>query len=1186
MASVIKIKRSGTVGNPSILGSGEMAYSYVTDNGINGGDRLYIGTGSENMSGNSAVHEIIGGKYYTRLIDAQASDGKNPGQLTTAAKSVPVLSATGTIDKWYVGNVYTHDNTITTTDTDGNLVLNPNGVGKVSIANTWTLPRSAGTNNYILKTNGTDTATWVEPKIYIGSTAVNLFNTSNTVTSLAVDISGKATTAGTADQVGHTLSAGTDIDYDAGSTFDGSADRTLNVTSTLNSVVGRGSTTTTAISIGGLTIDDGTGSGYIFPTTDSANAGYFLKSDGDGQLSWGEAAASLTVAGTTGNHSLALSTDTLSIVGGSTPITVAVTSSSTTTTATISISDASTTAKGLATFSPDSFSVSSGTVTIKSGGVSNAQLATSSFYIGTTNISLGDASGHTLSLAVDISGKATTAGTADNVGHTLSAGTDIDFDAGTTYDGAADKILNVTSTLNSVVGRGSTTTTAITVGGLTISDGSNASGTYYSFPTADGTANYFLKTDGNGTLSWDALNQSFYLGSTALGTSSASVKSVSGFETLSGGNYNANYVKVGDIGFGPALGTTNSDSDVRIETGASGTVAHTWLFKKDGTTSFNGAYTFPATAAAGAGYLLTDSAGNGTLSWTAPVSPTFYIGTTSITTGNDSGTVTDIAGLSTIEVDRVNSNSGSGNVTIIASSGTDKTWTFNTDGTTSFPNYNFPAADSTVADYVLSSGANGQLSWVAQTAAQIQSDWTQTDNTQLDYIKNKPSLATVATSGSYGDLTGTPMLATVATSGLYSDLSGTPMLATVATSGLYSDLSGTPTSITSFGITDGDPGTVLVTDGSGNFSFSGTVSGLTDVTIGDLQIHNNNTIEFTGAATDGDITLLPKGTGHISASSAFIRDVKDPEADQDAATKKYVDGVAQGIHTHDSVKAATGATLASISGDTVTYDNGTSGVGATITLSTPITMLDSYSLANGNRILVKNEGDVGGLGMYANGVYTWATGGSVLTRATDFDQILEVAGGDFVFVTSGTVFGKTGWVQVNKTAAIASGNDIEFRQFSGAGTYLAGDGLSITGNTFSVNVATSGGLEISNDDLQLKSTVAGAGLSYANGVITAEGTSGKIAIVDDKITIDSTYEGQTSIITVSSTTGITTGVWKATTIGSGYGGTGFSTYAKGDILYASATNTLSQLTAGIEGQVLEMVNGVPQWTTLDGGEYV
>lgn len=77
--------------------------------------------------------------------------------------------------------------------------------------------------------------------------------------------------------------------------------------------------------------------------------------------------------------------------------------------------------------------------------------------------------------------------------------------------------------------------------------------------------------------------------------------------------------------------------------------------------------------------------------------------------------------------------------------------------------------------------------------AQIQSDWNQTDNSEVDFIKNKPALAKVATSGSYSDLTGTPELAKVATSGLYSDLTGTPKLATVATSGLYSDLTGAPT---------------------------------------------------------------------------------------------------------------------------------------------------------------------------------------------------------------------------------------------------------------------------------------------------------------------------------------------------------------------------------------------------------
>lgn len=95
---------------------------------------------------------------------------------------------------------------------------------------------------------------------------------------------------------------------------------------------------------------------------------------------------------------------------------------------------------------------------------------------------------------------------------------------------------------------------------------------------------------------------------------------------------------------------------------------------------------------------------------------------------------------------------------------------------------------STVSDHT------SKLATIAQGAeVNVQSDWSEADNTADSYIKNKPNLATVATSGSYNDLSGTPTLATVATSGAYNDLSGTPNLATVATSGSYTDLTNQPT---------------------------------------------------------------------------------------------------------------------------------------------------------------------------------------------------------------------------------------------------------------------------------------------------------------------------------------------------------------------------------------------------------
>lgn len=69
MASIVRIKRSEVSGNPATLGQGELAYSALSDNGSNGGDRLYIGMGTETL-GNAVNHIVIGGKYFTDAINA------------------------------------------------------------------------------------------------------------------------------------------------------------------------------------------------------------------------------------------------------------------------------------------------------------------------------------------------------------------------------------------------------------------------------------------------------------------------------------------------------------------------------------------------------------------------------------------------------------------------------------------------------------------------------------------------------------------------------------------------------------------------------------------------------------------------------------------------------------------------------------------------------------------------------------------------------------------------------------------------------------------------------------------------------------------------------------------------------------------------------------------------------------
>ena len=73
MASTIRIKRSGSSGSPSSLRQGELAYSYSSGTG---GNKLYIGTGTEDSTGAAASIDQIGGKYFTDLLD------HTPGTLT------------------------------------------------------------------------------------------------------------------------------------------------------------------------------------------------------------------------------------------------------------------------------------------------------------------------------------------------------------------------------------------------------------------------------------------------------------------------------------------------------------------------------------------------------------------------------------------------------------------------------------------------------------------------------------------------------------------------------------------------------------------------------------------------------------------------------------------------------------------------------------------------------------------------------------------------------------------------------------------------------------------------------------------------------------------------------------------------------------------------------------------------
>jgi hypothetical protein len=199
-----------------------------------------------------------------------------------------------------------------------------------------------------------------------------------------------------------------------------------------------------------------------------------------------------------------------------------------------------------------------------------------------------------------------------------------------------------------------------------------------------------------------------------------------------------------------------------------------------------------------------------------------------------------------------------------------------------------------------------------------------------------------------------------------------------------------------------------------------------------------------GAAASGantDITSIALTTGTISAS---------PVSGTDIVNKLYADSIASGINFHQSVRLATAAALPAN-----TYNNGTSGVGATLTANANGALsVDGVAAVVGNRILVKNE--VAGAN---NGVYTVTQTGSgaapyILTRATDFDSagtgVDQIDAGDFFLVTAGSTQANTSWVQQTPLPIVVGTTAIVFSQFAAPVLYSAGTGLTLAGTVFSI----------------------------------------------------------------------------------------------------------------------------------------
>ena len=289
-----------------------------------------------------------------------------------------------------------------------------------------------------------------------------------------------------------------------------------------------------------------------------------------------------------------------------------------------------------------------------------------------------------------------------------------------------------------------------------------------------------------------------------------------------------------------------------------------------------------------------------------------------------------------------------------------------------------------------------------------------------------------------------------------------------------------------------------ITIGSDDTSLGDTITdlnGLTSVDVDNITI-DGNTISSTN--TNGNIILDPNGTGVINVSSARITSLATPTGSTDAATKAYVDAQLQGLDVKNSVRVATTAngTLSSA------FANGQT--------------VDGISLATGDRILLKDQSTGS-----ENGIYTVNASGAP-TRATDFDENSEVTGGTFFFVEEGTVNADNGFVMTNDGTVTVGTTALVFTQFSGAGSVIAGDALTKSGNTLNVGVDNSS-IEVNSDALRVK----------ASGITNA--------MLAGSIDLTAKVTGALPV---------------------GNGGTGLTSIAKGSVLVANSANTLSALDGG------------------------